>query len=163
LAPSTQSGVRQLIKSHHPQSDPEQRIVLLRQRFGELGPLAVQFLAGLLAKQTYGKLQAQQLLALVAHYQRADVLQALERAVRFGAYSLAAVRRILAAQARPKPLLEELAELHKDALDPTLRAEPIGPRPTRDYQHLLTEDTHEPSAAEKPQEHPETPGQSEPA
>ena len=31
-----------------------------------------------------------------------DVLAALERAVRYGAYSLAAVERILAAQARPK-------------------------------------------------------------
>jgi hypothetical protein len=66
----------------------------LQQRFGELGPIAVQFLDGLLAKQTYGKMQAQQLLALVAHYQRDDVLKALERAVRFGAFSLAAVRRI---------------------------------------------------------------------
>ncbi len=51
--------------------------------------IAVQFLDGLLAKQIQGKLQAQQLLALVAHYQRDDVLKALERAVRFGAFSLA--------------------------------------------------------------------------
>ena len=90
----------------------------MRQRFGELGPVAVQFLDGLLAKQIQGKLQAQQLLALLAHYQRDDVLKALERAVRFGAFSLAAVRRILAAKAKPKPLLDELADLHQDALDP---------------------------------------------
>ena len=51
----------------------------------------------LLAKQTQGKLQAQQLLALVAHYARDDVRAAFERAVRFGAFSLAAMRRILAA------------------------------------------------------------------
>ena len=92
--------------------------LLLRQRFGELGPVAVQFLDGLLAKQIQGKLQAQQLLALVAHYQRDDVRAALERAVRFGAFSLAAIRRILAAHARPKPLLDELADLHRDTLDP---------------------------------------------
>jgi hypothetical protein len=73
----------------------------------------------------------------VAHYQRADVRAALERAVRFGAFSLAAVRRILAACARPRPLLEELAELQRDLLDPRLRDEVIGPRPTSDYQHLL--------------------------
>jgi hypothetical protein len=111
----------------------------------------VQFLDGLLAKQTYGKLQAQQLLALVAHYQRPDVLRALERAVRFGAFSLAAMRRILAAQARPRPLLDKLAELHKDDLDPSLRAEPIEPRPTSDYQHLLS-----------PEEADETPSDEEP-
>jgi hypothetical protein len=111
--------------------------LLLRQRFGELGPLAVQFLEGLLAKQTQGKLQAQQLLALLAQYQRADVCQALERAVRFGAFSLAAVRRILSACAKPKPLLDELADLHRESLDPSLRQEAVGPRPTSDYQHLL--------------------------
>ena len=132
--------------------------MLLQQRFGELGPIAVQFLDGLLAKQIQGKLQAQQLLALVAQYQRADVLKALERAVRFGAFSLAAMRRILAATAKPKPLLDELAELHKDALDPSLREEPIGPRPTSDYQHLLSpEDADEPPSQEKPQDQPNDP------
>jgi transposase len=149
--PSTQSGVRQTIKSHHPADDPGQRTLLLKQRFGELGPVAIQFLDGLLAKQIQGKLQAQQLLALLAHYQRDDVLAALARAVRFGAFSLAAMRRILAAQARPKPLLDELAQLHKDALDPSLREEPIGPRPTSDYQHLLSaEEADESPSAEKP-------------
>jgi transposase len=137
LVPSTQTGVRQTLKSHHPADDPNQRALLLRQRFGELGPLALQFLDGLLAKQIQGKLQAQQLLALLAQYQRDDVHQALERAVRFGAFSLAAVRRILAACAKPKPLLDELADLHRETLDSSLRQEAIGPRPTSDYQHLL--------------------------
>jgi transposase len=157
LVPSTVTGTRQVHKSHHPADDPGQRALLLRQRFGELGPIAVQFLDGLLAKEIQGKLQAQQLLALVAHYQRDDVLAALERAVRFGAFSLAAIRRILAAQARPKRLLDELAELHKDALDPSLRQEPIGPRPTSDYQHLLSPE----AADETPSE--ENPQDSEPA
>jgi transposase len=137
LVPSTQTGVRQTLKSHHPADDPNQRELLLRQRFGELGPVAWTFLDGLLAKQIQGKLQAQQLLALLAQYQRADVHQALERAVRFGAFSLAAVRRILAACAKPKPVLDELADLHRETLDPSLRQESIGPRPTSDYQHLL--------------------------
>jgi len=137
LVPSTQTGVRQTLKSHHPADDPNQRELLLRQRFGELGPIALTFLDGLLAKQIQGKLQAQQLLALLAQYQRDDVQQALERAVRFGAFSLAAIRRILAACAKPKPLLDELADLHRESLDPSLRQESIGPRPTSDYQHLL--------------------------
>ena len=149
LVPRTQTGLRQIIKSHHPADDPNQRTLLLRQRFSELGPIAVQFLEGLLAKQIQGKLQAQQLLVLVAQYQRDDVRAALERAVRFGAFSLAAMRRILAAQARPKRSLDELAGLHKDALDPSLRQEPIGPRPTSDYQHLLSpEEADEPPSEE---------------
>jgi transposase len=156
LVPGAVTGTRQAIKSHHPSSDPNQRALLLRQRFGELGPIAVQFLDGLLAKQTQGKLQAQQLLALVAHYQRDDVRAALQRAVRFGAYSLAAVRRILAAQAKPKPLLEELADLHRETLDQSLREETIGPRPTSDYQHLLLseESRDESSSQETPPDEP---------
>ena len=138
----------------------------MRQRFSELGPLATQFLDGLLAKQVQGKLQAQQLLALVAHYQRDDVLKALERAVRFGAFSLAAVRRILAAQAQPRPLLDELADLHRETLDPLLRQDAIGPRPTSDYQHLLTpeEPSDETPSEEKPtDESDETNGNPKPA
>ena len=137
LLPSTVTGARQELKSHHPAADPAERVLLLRQRFRELGPVAEQFLDGLLAKQIQGKLQTQQLLALLAHYQRDDVRAALEHALRFGAFSLAAVRRILAARARPKPLLDELAELQRETLDPRLRQEPIGPRPTSAYQALL--------------------------
>jgi transposase len=137
LLPRATQGARQTLKSHHPAADPAERAFVLRERFGELGPMAVQFLDGLLAKQIQGKRQAQQLLALVAQYQRDDVRQALERAVRFGAFSLAAIRRILAACAKPKPLLDELADLHRETLDPSLRQESIGPRPTSDYQHLL--------------------------
>jgi hypothetical protein len=151
LVPGTQNGVRQLIKSHHPQDDPRERELLLRQRFSELGPVALQFFDGLLHKQTYAKQQAQQLLALAAHYQRADVLRALERAVRFGAFSLAAIRRILAATAKPKQWPGEFANLH-DTLSPSLREDPIGPRPTSDYQQLLLpeEPSHEtPSEEEK--------------
>jgi len=137
LLPSAVSGARQTLKGHHPTDDPGQRALLLRQRFGELGPAAEQFLDGLLAKQVQGKLQAQQLLALLAQYRREDVGAALERAVRFGAFSLAAIRRILAATAQPKPPLEGLADCQREALDPRLRQEPIGPRPTSAYQHLL--------------------------
>ena len=165
LVPATVTAARQTIKSHHPSSDPDQRALLLRQRFNELGPVALRFLDGLLAKQVQGKLQAQQLLALVAHYQGSDVLKALERAVRFGAFSLAAIRRILAAQAQPKPLLDELADLHRDALDPLLRAEVIGPRPTSDYQHLLSpkEADETPAEEESPNPADETGSDSKPA
>jgi hypothetical protein len=153
--PGIVTGTRQVHKSHHPSADPGQRTLLLRQRFSELGPIAVQFLDGLLAKQVQGKLQAQQLLVLLAHYQRADVLAALERAVRFGAFSLAAIHRILAARARPQPRLDDSADWHPDALDPRLRQEPIGPRPASDYQQLLPpEDADDPPPAEKPPDQP---------
>jgi transposase len=167
VLPRSVQGVRQTLKNHHPTDDPHQRELLLRQRFEQLGPVAVQFLDGLLAKQVHGKLQAQQLLALIAHYQRDDVHAALERAVRFGAFALTSIQRILAAQARPKPLLDELAEQESAALDPCLRQDPVGPRPTSDYQHLLarenpsdepaTETPPPPAPAEEPPAQERTP------
>ncbi len=167
LVASAQTGVRQTVKSHHPADDPGQRVLLLRQRFHELGPIAAQFLDGLLAKQVQGKLQAQQLLALLAHYRRADMLMALERAVRFGAFSLAAVRRILAAQAQPRPLLDELADLQRETFDPLLGQDKIGPRPTSDYQHLLSPEEaiadETPSEGKKRDEPDETNGDPKPA
>ena len=80
------------------------------------------------------------MLVLLGTYTRADVIAALERAVRYGAYSLAAVERILAAQARPKDVLEGLAEEERRHLPPGLASDPIGPRPTSDYQPLLPEE-----------------------
>jgi len=74
-----------------------------------------------------------------------------------GAFSLAAIRRILAAHAQPKPLLDELADLQRDTLDPRLREEPIGPRPTSAYQDLLLpqEPCDEATAEEKPKDQPD--------
>ena len=64
-------------------------------------------------------------------------IAALERAVRYGAYSLAAVERILAAQARPKGVLEALAEEEQRSLLAAFTTDPVTPRPTSDYQPLL--------------------------
>lgn len=50
------------------------------------------------------------MLALLAIYARADLVAALERAVHYGAYSFHAIERILAVQAKPKTILESLAE-----------------------------------------------------
>jgi hypothetical protein len=113
-------------------------LAVLAERFHELGPAARRFLDGLVAKQRQGKYQAQHVLALLAGYDRADWLAALERAVRFGAYSLAAVERILAATAQPRSILASLAEQERQHLEPCLRNDPVAPRPTADYQHLLT-------------------------
>ena len=102
--------------------------------------MAVRFLEGLVQAQRYSKEQAQRVLALLGTYARADVVAALERAVRYGAYSLAAVERILAAQARPRTVLEALAEEERRSLPAAFTADPVPPRPTSDYQPLLPEE-----------------------
>jgi len=136
LLPRGVSGQRCEHKAHRPSSDPRQHEVLLRQRFAELGPIAVSFLDGLLQHQRQGRSQAGKVLALVGSYARPDLLAALERAVRFGAYSLNAIERILAVQAQPKSILETLTE-QQEQLPSWLRDNPVSQRPAADYLHLI--------------------------
>jgi transposase len=136
LLPGTATGQRSIQKEHRPAEDLRQRQAQLQERFAELGATAVRFWEGLLREQRYGKDHAQRVLALLGTYTRADLIAALERATRYGAYSHAAVERILSAQARPKSVLETLAEDERRHLPPWLDAEPVPPRPTALYQHL---------------------------
>jgi transposase len=136
LLPRTATGQRSEQKEHRPTEDARQRQAELEERFGELGVTAGQFLKGLLHAQRYGKDQAQRVLALLGSYTRGDVIAALERAVRYGAYSHAAVERILAVQARPKSTWETLTEEQRRQIPPWDDDIPVSPRPTSDYQHL---------------------------
>jgi len=140
LFPKTMTGQRSHCKDHEPPRDSQRRSQQLAERFAELGPIGSRFLEGLLGRSRYGKNQAERLLVLSAAYRRHDVLSALERAVRYGAFSLAAVRRILEARSRPKTPRDALADEHRSYLDSLLDSDPAPPRPTSDYQDLLREE-----------------------
>ncbi len=140
LFPRTVTGQRSRCKEHEPPRDSQRRAEQLAERFAEFGPLGSRFLEGLLASTRYGKNQAERVLSLIAAYPRHDVLSALERAVRYGAFSLAAVQRILEARSQPKTPLDALADEHRFYLDSLLESEPAPPRPTSDYQGLLREE-----------------------
>ena len=90
---------------------------MLRQRFGELGEPAVRFLEGLLRTHRDGKSQARKVLSLLSLYHRDDVLAAIERAVRYHAFSCHSLERILAVQARPRPPLECWNDQYQPELD----------------------------------------------
>ncbi len=141
LFPRGVTGQRSVLPGHRPSAEPRQTEAMLRERFAELGPNAARFLDGLLAAQRYGKDQAFKLLALLATYARLDWLAALERAVRYDAYSLDAVERILAAQAQPKSVLDILADQDRERLAPHLTDNPVCPRPTTDYPQFAEEPT----------------------
>jgi len=141
LFPRQANGQRTEPNPARPGSELRQQEALLRERFTELGPLALRFFDGLLKGQRYGKLQACKVLALQSTYARADLLAALERAVRFGAYTLNAVERILAAQAQPKRVLDTLADEQRRQLPDRLRDNPVSPRPVADYQNLVQDST----------------------
>jgi transposase len=136
LVPRAKTGVRSEQESHRPREDQQQREARLRDCFAELGPPALRFLEGLLAAHRYGKGQAQRVLMLLETYRRQDLEAALERAARFGAFSLRAVERILAAQAQPKTPLESFSSQQQQRIRELLEDQPVSPRPTGDYQQL---------------------------
>ena len=138
LLPRGSSPQRSLDPAHRPRDSAPEMLTLLRERFAELGASAKRFLDGLLRDQRYGKNQARRVLALLGTYARKDLRAALERAVRFGAYSVQAVERILAAQAQPKSILETLADDQRHHLEPLLD-ERVQPRPASEYQQLCEE------------------------
>jgi transposase len=141
LLPRAVTGQRCEDPTHRPNADPRQHEALLRERFSELGPNALRFFDGLLHAQRCGKAQASKVLALLGTYAHKDLLAALERAVHFGAYSLNAVERILAAQAQPKSILSLLAEHERQHLSTRLTDNPVSQRPVADYLHLGEEAT----------------------
>jgi hypothetical protein len=138
LYPRGVSQQQSVDRTHRPRDDAPELLTLLRERFTELGTSARRFLDGVLRDQRYGKNQARRVLALLGTYTRKDLLAALERAVRFGAYSVQAVERILAAQAKPKSVLETLADDQRRYLQPLLD-ERVSPRSTAEYQQLCEE------------------------
>jgi transposase len=160
LFPRTVAGGRSLCDDHEPPRDSQHRLEQLTARFAEFGPSGSRFLEGLLACTRYGKSQAERILTLAAAYSRHDVLSALERAVRFGAFSRAAVQRILEARSQPKTPLDALADDHRSYLDELLEIDPAPPRPTSDYQDLLGEEPDDGRAIIPPWE--DAPESSEP-
>jgi transposase len=136
LWPSTVQGQRSVHKEHRKSEDAHRRSAQLAERFAEMGEPGRRFLEGLLRTQRYGKDQAVRVLALLGTYTRSDLIAALERAVRYDAYSHAAVERILSVQARPKTFLETLVAEEWNQIPPWLGEDLISPRPTSVYQSL---------------------------
>jgi transposase len=143
LLPRTAQGQRSVHKEHRRSEDAHQREAQLQARYAELGDSGQLFLEGLLRAQRYGKDHAARVLALLGTYARSDLIAALQRAVRYGAYSHAAVERILLAQAQPKTVLEALAAEEWKQIPPWLGGDPIAPRPTSVYQYLCESEPYD--------------------
>jgi hypothetical protein len=168
LVSGGQSSQRRINPEHHPApNDVRQRNEALRRRYAELGSTAVRFFQGLLETQRYHWDHARRVLGLLTVYSQADVLIALERAVRYGAYAAESVERILASQSRPMGLLERLAT--EGTPPEAFPATPtIEPRSTEEYQPLLFEEftdapPNENEASRSDPERTESPDTDEPS
>ncbi|MDP6558128.1 MAG: IS21 family transposase [Pirellulaceae bacterium] len=144
-----QSGQQRVDPAHRPPRDHGEQVLLLRQRFAELGDVASRFLEGLLKKQRCGKRQAQRVLLLLHAYHRDDIVAAMDRAVRYHAYALSSLERILSMQATPKASWQSVSEHQQESLQELSEAESIGPRSSAEYQYLLFEEN---DSDDRPQE-----------
>jgi len=161
-----QTGKQRVDPNHRPPKSHRRQLEQLRQRFGEIGEVASRFLEGLLKKQRYGKHQAQRVLTLVSAYHRHDVVASMERAIRYHAYSLSSLERILHMQATPKASWQLLSEEQQKALRKLTESDSIEARPSADYQYLLFEendsdDTEDNEQPDTPPEDPPAPGDTE--
>jgi hypothetical protein len=147
------TGQRSCRKEHEVPRDARQRSEQLASHFAGFGAAGTRFLEGLLAANRSGKSQAERVLTLAASYPRVDVVAALERAVRYGAFTLVAMQRILAVRGRPRTPLDVLADDHRTCLERLCDGTPTPPRPTSDYQALLDEAPHDAQATD-PEEPP---------
>jgi len=128
---------RQVCPGHRPADDTQQEHELLRQSFVELGEIGGRFFQKLLEANRQGWAQARKILALRAHYHPHDLVAALERAARYGAFSHQAIERILHVHAQPKTTLETLADEEQGRLSDLLKDTSVHPRKSSDYQQLL--------------------------
>ncbi len=140
LLPRSCTGQQSVLPGQHPKADGKLQQAQLQERFAALGPAALRFYEGLLKHQRYGRSQAHRVLTLLAIYAATDVLAALERAVRYGAFAAEAVERILARLAKPKTALEKWAEEAQQHLQDLLADQPLTPRPAADYRNFFSED-----------------------
>lgn len=154
-----QHGERVIQVKHRPADNRREQLEQLRQRFDELGETARRFFEGLVQTQSQVGSQAKKTLALLSLYHRRDVLAAMERAVRYRAFSWRSLERILAVRARPKTAAESLSDSYPPPLSDD---DPVAPRGTDEYQHLLFDETDH-AQKNTPQENDQPENNAEPA
>jgi hypothetical protein len=125
LYPTGITGEKHTLPGHVPARDHQHKYELLKERFAEFGPDGVSFFEEVIRTHRRGKSDAARVLGLLATYHRDDLKRALERAVRYRAYSWSAVERILAAQARPRSVWESLETEAQEQLDAIFRQSPL--------------------------------------
>lgn len=133
-------------KEHLPADDSEKKYEILKTRFDELGEIASRFFAELVRRRRYGKDEGFKILALLETYHRRDLLAALERALRYGAYSRSAVERILALSATPKTALDKLADKEQQQLRELMGGDSVKPRSGQEYRELFDQPLSEEAA-----------------
>jgi transposase len=122
---------------HRPPSDHHEQLALLRDKYAELGQVAVDYLEGILRKCRYGRHDAQRILSLLHGYSKADGLAAMQRGIQYHAYGFQSLERILIHFGTPKHHWELLSQREQEALQQLTESTRIEARPSKEYQDLF--------------------------
>lgn len=129
-------------KSEHKISHANERgskeLDLLATALLELGPGAVDYLAGL--KRCQGRVVAHhvgRILDLKRRYSADDISVALEHALRYHAYDCRSIERILAVRAQERTIEEPLSQMFRQELAQWISDHQFEPRSLDTYQRLL--------------------------
>ncbi len=144
LFPRSITGQKRRRKAFEPGENRREQFAMLVQRYEQLGPVGKRFLDAVVAKRRYGRHEAFRIITLLGTYRREDVIAALQRAVRYHAYSLHSVERILSIQATPRPPIEALGQRESERIREWLNQERVQPRATDEYLTLYSEPDQDP-------------------
>jgi len=122
---------------HHPRKARRNNRVLLTQRLSALGETGAEFAAGVLRTQHYSGVHMAQVLMHTEHYDLDDLLRALARAVKYGAFDARTVLNILEKTASVRCLPGAFDAAAAQRLAAVAAQTSVAPRSIADYARAL--------------------------
>ncbi len=139
---------KQTQESHRPPSDHHEQLTILREKYTQWGPVAVEYFDGILRKCRNGRHEAQRILSLLHGYPKKDGLAAMQHGIQYHAYGYQSLERILSHLGIPKPNWELLSQREQEALQRIMESTRVKARSSKEYQQLIDQEKDIPSHAE---------------
>jgi transposase len=127
-------------------------VTLLSARLAAWGQSAEDFAARLRARRRYPGPELSHILGLQLTWSADDIVAALEHAMRYDAYDVRAVERILEARCKPRRLAEQIADATRGHIREVMKGHPVEQRPLSSYETLRTGDPLPDKDKEKPRD-----------
>jgi transposase len=115
-------------------------VTLLTARLAAWGPSAEDFAARLRTRRRYPGPELSHILGLQLTWSADDIVKALEHAMRYDAYEVRAIERILEARYKPRRLAEQIADATRGHIREVMKGHPVEQRPLSSYETLRTGD-----------------------
>ena len=128
---------KQFQDSHRPPKDHDEQLAILREKYTQWGPVALEYFEGILRKCRNSRHESQRILALLYGYPKKDGLAAMQRGIQFHAYGYQSLERILAHIGTPKANWELLSQREQEALQRITESTRVEARSSKEYQQLF--------------------------